>query len=71
VADQSKMCANGCGTDVSVPTNYAIHRDGFCQGPEVALCRACGHFKEPSLPDIWKSIERQKREGRTEWPVLT
>lgn len=36
--------------------NYAIHRDGFCIGPEVPLCDACGSEPEPTCADIWYEI---------------
>ena len=36
--------------------NYAIHRDGFCEGPEVDLCDACGYDRFPTCPEIWAKI---------------
>jgi hypothetical protein len=36
--------------------NFAIHRDGFCVGPEVDLCDACGGEELPSCPEIWEKI---------------
>ena len=36
--------------------NYSIHRDGFCEGPEVPLCDACGAHETPTLAEIWARI---------------
>lgn len=36
--------------------NYAIHRDGFGEGPEVPLCDNCGGSQFPSLATIWGRI---------------
>ena len=36
--------------------NYSVHRDGFCEGPEVPLCNGCGQSRFPSLPEIWARI---------------
>jgi hypothetical protein len=38
--------------------NYAIHRDGFCEGPEVPLCDACGGHEEPTCEAIWARIAK-------------
>jgi hypothetical protein len=38
--------------------NFSIHRDGFSEGPEVALCDKCGGYPEPSLPEIWDRISQ-------------
>lgn len=35
---------------------YSIHRDGFCEGPEVPLCNDCGGSEYPSCPEIWEVI---------------
>lgn len=35
---------------------YSVHRDGFCEGPEVELCNACGSSTLPTLHDIWNKI---------------
>lgn len=42
---------------------YAIHRDGFGQGPEVALCDAHGGSQVPSCAAIWDRI--RERRGMT------
>ena len=36
--------------------NYAVHRDGFGEGPEVDLCNACGSKTTPTLETIWARI---------------
>lgn len=36
--------------------NYSIHRDGFGEGPEIALCDGCGSKTEPTLEEIWARI---------------
>ena len=36
--------------------NYAIHRDGEGDGPEVDLCDAHGGFPTPTLGEIWARI---------------
>ena len=37
--------------------NYAIHRDGFGEGPEVDVCDACGgHPWKPTCEEIWSRI---------------
>jgi len=36
--------------------NYSVHRDGFCEGPEVDLCDECGGFASPTLEEIWAHI---------------
>lgn len=38
--------------------NYGIHRDGFCEGPEVDLCDACGGSPAEvlSCEEIWARI---------------
>lgn len=40
--------------------NYSVHRDGFCKGPEVPLCDACGKDESPTLEEIWKAIKDQR-----------
>jgi ribosomal protein L24E len=40
--------------------NYSVHRDGFCEGPEVELCDACGKDVEPTLADIWSRISQAR-----------
>lgn len=41
--------------------NFGIHRDGFCEGPEVALCDACGSEMEPTCEEIWERIAQPGR----------
>lgn len=36
--------------------NHSVERDGFCLGPEVRLCDACGSGVEPTLTEIWGRI---------------
>jgi hypothetical protein len=36
--------------------NYAIHRDGFGEGPEVPLCDRCGGRPWPTESTIWAKI---------------
>ena len=36
--------------------NYSVHRDSFCEGPEVELCDACGGSRFPTLEQIWARI---------------
>jgi len=40
--------------------NHAIHRDGFCDGPEVPLCDACGSKPRPTCEEIWYVTSRHK-----------
>ncbi len=40
--------------------NYSVHRDAFCEGPEVALCDVCGSGESPTLREIWARIGRAK-----------
>lgn len=47
------LCAN-CGEPAQ--GNFAIHRDGFDDGPEVDLCDDCGGGPGPSLQEIWDNI---------------
>lgn len=39
--------------------NYSIHRDGFCEGPEVPLCDAHGSEPTPTEQEIWQRIARR------------
>ena len=36
--------------------NFLVHRDGFCDGPDVPLCDECGSETEPTLVEIWAKI---------------
>jgi len=40
--------------------NYSLHRDGFCQGPEVDLCDHCGSRPTPTCEQIWERIAVRK-----------
>jgi len=53
VADVVRCAA--CGEDVVAATPFSIHRDGFRDGPEVALCRDCG-VGATSCESLWHSI---------------
>lgn len=33
--------------------NYAVHKYGMGDGPEVQLCDGCGEGIEPTLDEIW------------------
>lgn len=48
-----KPCS-ACGT----PSEgyFSIHRDGFCEGPEVPLCNGCGAEETPTTGELWHSI---------------
>lgn len=35
---------------------FSIHRDSYCEGPEVPLCIACGSKPEPTCEQIWAHI---------------
>lgn len=48
-------CA-ACGEDVGTAAEFSIHRDGFCDGPEVALCRGCGGSEFPTCESLWLNI---------------
>jgi hypothetical protein len=39
--------------------NASIHRDGFCEGPEVELCDACGLGETPTVEELWEMIARR------------
>lgn len=45
--------------------NYSIHRDGFCDGPEVDLCDAHGGRMTPTCPEIWDRLADRKARGHT------
>ncbi len=40
---------------------FSVHRDDFCEGPEVPLCDACGGDEEPTLEEIWNRISTTQR----------
>lgn len=35
---------------------YSIYRDGFEDGPEVALCPGCGEHSTPTCEELWQRI---------------
>jgi hypothetical protein len=37
---------------------FSIHRDGFDEGPEVALCIEHGGYETPSCEEIWDRISQ-------------
>lgn len=39
---------------------YSIHRDGFSEGPEVALCDEHGGNELPTCSDIWARIAERR-----------
>jgi len=43
---------------------YSIHRDGFCEGPQVPLCNFCGGDPSPRESEIWDRIQAVRRNGR-------
>lgn len=49
----NRQCAY-CGKPAE--GNHGCHRDGFCIGPEIDLCDACGGEGPPSLEEIWDRI---------------
>ncbi len=49
----NERCAM-CGENAE--GNYAIHRDGFGEGPEVPLCDECGSFSTPTCEEIWEKL---------------
>lgn len=53
-----ELCA-ACGEPVQ--GNYAVHRDGFGDGPEVDLCDRCGGFETPTLPQLWAMIANRRK----------
>lgn len=44
---------------------YAIHRDGFGEGPEVPLCEACGEDEALTCDRIWRRIAQPVTAGRS------
>ncbi len=45
-----------CGEEISGEPEFTIHRDGFCEGPEVPLCVNCGGSESPDCEEIWDVI---------------
>lgn len=44
--------------DAPATGDYAIHRDGFGEGPEVNLCDRCGSNDETKEKEIWYKISQ-------------
>lgn len=55
---RKRTCA-ACGNPAQ--GNAAIHRDGFCVGPEVDLCDDCGMHATPSCEVLWERIAERRR----------
>lgn len=49
-------CA-ACGTEIVGKAQFGIHRDGFCDGPEVDICAACGGENSITMGDLWAAIK--------------
>jgi hypothetical protein len=47
-------CGQLCAGD------YSVHRDGFCDGPEVDICRDCGAYETPTIQTVWAMIARRR-----------
>lgn len=43
---------------------FAIHRDGFGEGPEVPLCEACGGHETPTCEELWERIAERRKAAR-------
>ena len=46
---------------------YSLHRDGFEQGPEVALCDGCGAKETPTPQELWTRIAARRAAGAPMW----
>lgn len=53
-------CA-ACGKPLPWGIKFTIHRDGFGEGPEVPLCRACGEHETPTCEELWDRIAERRR----------
>lgn len=42
---------------------FAIHRDGFGEGPEVPLCNDCGGPGSPTCEELWERIAKLRGPG--------
>lgn len=54
MAEKTECAA--CGTEIVGEVKSTIHRDGFCEGPEVPLCESCGGHELPTCQDLWAAI---------------
>lgn len=52
--DEYELICAACGKPAE--GHFAIHRDGFGEGPEVPLCDACGRENGPSCEALWEAI---------------
>jgi hypothetical protein len=59
-----KFTCSFCQVEVEGKPEYAIHRDGFCEGPEVPLCKACGSEETPTTGMIWKVIAARRARSK-------
>ncbi len=50
-----------CGANMVEEPEFAIHRDGTGEGPEVYLCSKCGAEDGPSCEQIWGRISRHRK----------
>ena len=58
-----KLTCAACGNRAQ--GNYAIHRDGFGEGPEVPLCDGCGSEPTPTCEELWHMIAARREEETT------
>lgn len=49
--------------------HFAIHRDGFCVGPEVPLCDEHGGSEEPTVEAIWTRLAMLRAATMTDPPM--
>lgn len=49
--------------------HFAIHRDGFCVGPEVPLCDEHGGSEEPTVEAIWARLALLRAATMTDPPM--
>ena len=59
----SKHICSFCEGQFTGPVNFAIHRDGFSEGPEVVLCDHCGGYPHPTCEEIWVRLSERKQDG--------
>lgn len=60
-AKDSEVPCAACGEPVEF--NHSIHRDGFCEGPEVWICDGCGSDELPTCEQIYAAIAQRRDEG--------
>jgi hypothetical protein len=65
-SEDTRLVCAACGRPAD--RQRSIHRDGFCRGPEVALCYSCGGYERPTCEDIYDAIAlRRGRNKRVHW----